>query len=239
MPSSTKSVHAIEFQQVTKYYGQTLALHNFSLSLPSHAIIGLVGPNGAGKSTLLKLLAGLLQPNSGAIRVLNLDMSRRPLQIRALTGYLSQNQHFDRWMQVRQVVELSAQLSGASLVNVEKTLIQCGLSNLSSRQVDTLSGGEKQRLGIAAAVVHQPSLVILDEPAASLDPRGQHDMLELTRSLKQAGRTIIFSSHILTDVERISDYLVVMDHGRIVKAGSRQSVLRSKDLETVFLGVTS
>lgn len=240
MPRAATSHHpAIRMKSVSKHYGDITALDAINLSLPARSIIGLVGPNGAGKSTLLRLLLGLTEATSGEISVLGLDARERTLQIRALAGYLMQKPSFDTWMSVRSVIELSALLSNAKLSRVEEVISIVGLEKQREQTVGSLSGGQLQRLGLASAVVHAPALLILDEPAASLDPKGRHDILELIRSLKTAGTTIIFSSHLLHDVQRVSDHIVVLNEGKVVKSASAKSLLRHQDLETIFLGATT
>lgn len=235
---STNHQPAIRAKSIYKYYGDIVALDNVDLSLPARSIIGLVGPNGAGKTTLLRLLLGLAEATSGELSVLGLNARVRRLQIRALTGYLMQKPSFDSWMSVRSVIELSALLSHAKLDRVNEVISLVGLDKQQEQPVGALSGGQLQRLGLASAVVHAPSLLILDEPAASLDPRGRHDILELIRSLKTTGTTIIFSSHLLHDVQRVCDHIVVLNEGKVVKSSSAKSLLRHHDLETIFLEAT-
>lgn len=239
MPHSTSSHQpAIRAKSISKFYGDRVALDTVDLSLPARSIIGLVGPNGAGKTTLLRLLLGLTAPTSGELSVLGLNARDRTLQIRAHAGYLMQKPSFDSWMSVRSVIELSALLSNAQLDRIDEVITLVGLEKQQQQSVQSLSGGQLQRLGLASAVVHSPALLILDEPAASLDPKGRHDILELISTLKTAGTTIIFSSHLLHDVQRVSDHIVVLNEGKVVKSASAKSLLRHQDLETIFLGAT-
>lgn len=239
MPHSTTSHQpAIRAKSISKFYGDRVALDNVDLSLPARSIIGLVGPNGAGKTTLLRLLLGLTAATSGELSVLGLNARDRTLQIRAHAGYLMQKPSFDAWMSVRSVIELSALLSNARLDQIDEVITLVGLEKQQQQSVKSLSGGQLQRLGLASAVVHSPALLILDEPAASLDPKGRHDILELISTLKTAGTTIIFSSHLLHDVQRVSDHIVVLNEGKVVKSASAKSLLRHQDLETIFLGAT-
>ncbi len=218
---------------LTKSYNGTPVLKSLDLKVPKNSIFGFLGPNGAGKSTTIKLLLGLIKLTSGSGTIFGLDVSSQNVEIRKRTGYLPQNPHYYDFMTARETLRFTAGFfytGPASLIEqrVDDTLRMTGLEDKADRRIKGFSGGELQRLGIAQAQINNPDLLILDEPAASLDPMGRRDVLEVMRSLK--GRTTIFySTHILDDVQRISDTVAILNKGELIALAPIEELLNAKE----------
>jgi len=210
----------IETHNLCKAFKGLQALDNLNLKVQQHSIFGFLGPNGAGKSTTIKLLLGLIQPTSGQAAVFGIDVQKGSLEIRRRIGYLSQNPSYYEHMTAREIVRYTARFfyrGPKDLIEarVEEMLGMVGLADKADRPVRGFSGGERQRLGIAQAQVNYPDLLILDEPAASLDPQGRHDVLDVMERL-QKYTTIFYSTHILDDVQRVSDTVAILNRGRLI-----------------------
>jgi len=213
---------------VRRYPGGVLALDGLELSVPAGSVFGLLGPNGAGKTTCLRLLAGLTHPTAGRAIVAGLDPAVDPLGVRGRLGYLEQDPRAYTWMTGREQLRLVGQLhglGGAALeASIDDALGRVALRDAADRRAGGYSGGMRQRLGIAGALVHRPPVIILDEPVSALDPEGRRDVLGLIASLR-GETTVLFSSHVLGDVERICDRVAILDHGRLVVEGSIEELL--------------
>ena len=211
-----------------RYPGGVLALDGLDLSVPAGSVFGLLGPNGAGKTTCLRLLAGLTHPTAGRATVSGLDPAVDPIGVRSRLGYLEQDPRAYGWMTGREQVRMVGRLHGLEGPRLESAiddaLARVALREAADRRAGGYSGGMRQRLGIAAALVHHPPVVILDEPASSLDPEGRRDVLGLIASLR-GDTTVLFSSHVLSDVERICDRVAIIDHGRLVVEGAIDELL--------------
>ncbi len=203
-----------------KSYREITALKAVGLKVPKHSIFGFLGPNGAGKTTTIKLLLGLSRPTTGSAHVFGQDIVTNSLDIRRRIGYLPQEPHFFDYMTARQTLAFSLRFyangTHADLKKrVDDSLALVGLTDKADRPVKGFSGGERQRLGIAQAQVHQPDLLILDEPTANLDPMGRRDVLQIMERLRQH-TTIFYSTHILDDVQRVSDMAAILKNGRLI-----------------------
>ena len=203
-----------------KSYRGVAALEDLDLCVPQHAIFGFLGPNGAGKSTTIKLLLGLSRPTRGSATIFGLDSVRDSVAIRERVGYLAQEPRFYDHMTARETLRFAARFfydGPADLIEerVAEVLDLVGLDDRADRPIKGFSGGERQRLGIAQAQVNYPELLILDEPAAALDPMGRRDVLEVMERLRKH-TTIFYSTHILDDVQRVSDSVAIMNHGRLI-----------------------
>jgi ABC-2 type transport system ATP-binding protein len=213
-----------------RYPGGVLALDGLSLAVPAGSVFGLLGPNGAGKTTTLRLLAGLTRPTAGRATVAGTVVADDPLAVRRSLGYLEQDPRAYGWMTGREQLALLGRLHGlrgsALAGAVDDALARVDLRAAADRRTATYSGGMRQRLGIAGALVHRPPIIVLDEPASSLDPEGRRDVLELIASLR-GGSTVLFSTHVLADVERICDRVAILDHGRLVIEGALGELLDS------------
>jgi ABC-2 type transport system ATP-binding protein len=208
---------AIETRGLAKVYGRVTALRSLSMRVPSHAICGFLGPNGSGKSTTIKLLLGLARPSSGSGTIFGHDIATDSIAIRRRVGYLAQDPQFYSSMTARETLQFTAHFfySGPpEAINrrVNETLELVGLQDKADRPTGGFSGGERQRLGIAQAYINNPDLLILDEPAASLDPIGRRDVLDIMLGLR-GHTTIFYSTHLLDDVQRVSDMVVIMKDG--------------------------
>ncbi len=201
---------------ITKKYGTTTALDDVSLSVRRGSVYGLVGPNGAGKTTLLGILAGLRRPTKGEFTV---DARR--------VAVLPDAPKFDPWMKAREVVDLSFNLAlpGGDPAAVDAVLARTGLLQVAHRRVGGFSRGMLQRLGLAAAVVGDPDLLLLDEPAAALDPAGRREVLDMVSDLR-GDSTVIFSSHILDDVEAVCDEIGILNKGQLIYEGTLEDLIR-------------
>jgi ABC-2 type transport system ATP-binding protein len=205
----------ISTNAVTKRYGKVTALDRVDLSVTKGSVYGLVGPNGAGKTTMLGLLAGLRRPSDGSVSI---DV--------ATIGVLPDTPQFDRWLTGREVVDLARTLAdnGTPPSAVDEMLEAAGLARDAHRKVRGYSRGMLQRLGLAATMVSQPEVLLLDEPAAALDPQGRREVLDLVSAMR--GRaTVLFSSHILTDVQAVSDEIGILRRGELVYQGSLETLL--------------
>jgi ABC-2 type transport system ATP-binding protein len=221
--------YVIETQGLSKTYKGVQALRSLDLKVQANSICGFLGPNGAGKTTAIKLLLGLARPTGGDGKVFGLDIVKENDQIRRKVGYLAQDPRFYEYMTARETLRFTASFfyagpRAAIEQRVAETLDLVGLADKADRPVKGFSGGERQRLGIAQAQVNYPDLLILDEPAASLDPQGRHDVLDVMERLRKH-TTIFYSTHILDDVQRVSDTVVILNRGELVAQGRIEEVL--------------
>ena len=214
---------------LTKSFGDVKALSSLDLKVPKNSIFGFLGPNGSGKTTAIKLLLGLIRPTSGGGTVFGKDIVQDSIDIRRRVGYLSQHPKFYEHMTARETLRLKARFyytGPKDLIEtrVEETLELVGLEKKGDRPIRGFSGGELQRLGIAQAQVTYPDLLILDEPAANLDPMGRRDVLEVMERLREHA-TIFYSTHILDDVQRVSDTVAILNRGRLVAQAPIEELL--------------
>jgi ABC-2 type transport system ATP-binding protein len=217
---------------LSKSFGEVHALKSLDLRVPQKSIFAFLGPNGAGKTTTIKLLLGLLKPTSGGGKILGKDILRDSVDIRASIGYLPQDTHFYEHMSARQTLEYTARFFYAgpqAEINrrVNEMIELVGLEGKADRPIKGFSGGERQRLGIAQAEVNYPDLLILDEPAANLDPQGRRDVLEVMSRIRKHA-TIFYCTHILDDVQRVSDQVAIVNHGKLITQSSIEELLVGK-----------
>jgi len=216
------------FEDVTKTYGAITALDNLSVSVPPGAI-GLLGPNGSGKTTMIRTLLGLIPMDKGTGEILDMDFRRRQLDIRRLVGFAPEDECLFPLVDGVGFVAYAGELVGMShkdsLQRAHEVLDYVGLREARYRKVESYSTGMKQRLKLAAAIVHDPKLLILDEPTNGMDPEGREGLLELARDLAHnKGMNLLFSSHLLPDVEAVCDYVVVLGSGKLLAAGNIQQL---------------
>ncbi|WP_430507832.1 ATP-binding cassette domain-containing protein [Rossellomorea marisflavi] len=214
----------LEVKNVSKTYKGHVAVHPFTLMVDEGACTGLIGPNGAGKSTLMRLMTGMEEPEIGEILLNDKPISSMKKEI----GYLPQYPAFYEWMTAREYLSFMGRLSGIAPFDLEhdtrELLSKVGLSNRSNDRIATFSGGMKQRLGIAQALLHKPSLVIMDEPVSALDPVGRREVLSILEEIKNQ-TTLIISTHILSDAEEICQRFVMMREGKKVEDAMLQDLL--------------
>lgn len=217
----------IRAEGLTRYYGSFAALRDASFEIGEREIVGFLGLNGAGKSTMLKILAGLLAPTAGTVKIAGVDASLNPDVTRARIGFLPEEPPLYREMRVREFIRWVGEVKGRSRAEVDRVLPRvletCQLQDVADRVIVELSHGYKKRVGIAQAIIHRPALLILDEPIQGLDPVQIAEMRELIRTLR-GQHTILLSSHILSEVERTCDRILMLHKGRIVAQGSEQEL---------------
>ncbi|WP_308811232.1 ABC transporter ATP-binding protein [Nitrosomonas oligotropha] len=229
-------------QNLTRHYGEVVAVHQFDLQLRRGEVLGLLGPNGAGKSTTLRMLTGNLAPSSGGVEICGVDLLDKPQEAKAHVGFLPEIPplYFD--MTVNEYLLLAARLHRvpkealkAALENVKQ---RCGLEQHSNNLIGTLSKGYQQRVGIAQAIIHNPDVIILDEPTVGLDPNQMREIRQLIRELGTTS-SVILSTHILPEVENVCDRVQIMHQGGIVFDQSMIDLRQQNtSLEAVFTQLT-
>jgi ABC-2 type transport system ATP-binding protein len=221
------STPAIELDGITKRYGRTSALDGLSLRVGRGELVGLLGPNGAGKTTTVKLLLGLVHPGGGTGRVLGAPLGDRAA--RGRIGYLPELFRYQPWLRAREVLALHAELAGVARAGragaAEEALSLVGLTERADDPVSGFSKGMQQRLGLGVALLGRPELILLDEPTSALDPVGRTDVRAIVRTARDRGATVILNSHLLTEVERVCDRVVILHHGRAIASGSLDEVV--------------
>jgi ABC-2 type transport system ATP-binding protein len=219
----------IETHGLSKAYKNVQALKSLDLKVAKHSIFGFLGPNGAGKTTTIKLLLGLARPTSGTGSIFGDDIQHQSVEIRRHVGYLAQDPRYYESMTARETLRFTLGFffeGPKSKIDerIAETIELVGLEEKADRPIKGFSGGERQRLGIAQAQVNYPDLLILDEPAASLDPMGRHDVLEVMERLRKY-TTIFYSTHILDDVQKVSDTVCILNRGELVAEAPIQELL--------------
>ena len=222
---------------LTHAYGDVVALRDLTLEIPQ-GVTGLVGANGAGKTTLLRLMLGLLHPTSGSMTVLGHDPQSNPLDVRARIGYMPEGDCLPKDQTAADFVSYSAQLAGIPSREAKRrsseTLFLVGLEEERFRYLSDFSTGMLQRVKLAQSIVHDPDLLLLDEPASGLDPEGRVQMLKLIGRLADFDINVIISSHVLTDIEQTCDWVVMLDGGGLIRSGPLQGL---EKLGTVLVEV--
>jgi Cu-processing system ATP-binding protein len=223
----------IEVSGLAKRFGNVTALDGVSFHVDPGETFAFLGPNGSGKTTTLKCLAGLVIPSAGQIRISGIDLASRPVAARAAISYLPQRVAFPEQVTALEVLDFYRRLRDLPAGRVEAALERCGFGDAAGRLVSELSGGMMQRLGIAVAVLADSPILLLDEPTASLDPEGAASFRSFLAALKELGKTILFSSHVLSDVDLLADRVAILVGGRL-RAVETVAALRN-DLNTQSL----
>lgn len=223
----------MKVNKLTKSFGRHHVVDRLSFQLEAGRCMALLGPNGAGKTTTLRLMSGLLQPDSGTVH-----LEECPGDIRAHIGYLPQHPQFHGWMTGREFLLYAAGLSGLSKQEAGRradwTLDRVGLEEFRNKRISRYSGGMKQRLGIAQAIIHQPKVLLLDEPVSALDPIGRREVLDLMEELKKE-TILLYSTHILNDAEEVSDEILLMHEGKVIESGTIEEVKSRHQMEKLTL----
>jgi ABC-2 type transport system ATP-binding protein len=217
----------IRAKDVFKRYGNIAALNGVDLEVPRGSLYSLLGPNGAGKSTLIRILVGLIKQDRGYIEILGLDPHSRHSEVMSRIGYVPELPSFPDFMSGEEYLRLTADLYGLgrdSRTRISEVLSLVGLERASGRKIGTYSKGMIQRLAIAQAILPDPELLILDEPLMGIDPEARIQFKDLFVGLAKKGKTILYSSHVLEEVERISTHIAIINKGRIVASGTREDV---------------
>jgi ABC-2 type transport system ATP-binding protein len=228
-------VSMIEVADLTKRYAGHTAIKNLSFTVRKGEIVGLLGPNGAGKSTTMRILSCFMPATSGTARVAGLDVFSQANEVRRQIGYMPENNPLHQDMRVREYLKFRARLKGLSRVRsrdrVDVVLQQCGLKDVSKKIIGHLSKGYKQRVGLADALVHEPALIILDEPTIGLDPNQIRSVRQLIKELGKH-HTVLLSTHILPEVEMTCSRVLIMRHGKILAADSPENLQSRMDKGT-------
>ena len=237
---------ALKVENVNKIYQQgnkyVEALKNISLEVKTGEIFGLLGPNGAGKSTFINILAGTVNKTNGFINVWGFDLDKNPRQVRASLGIVPQEINVDPFFSPKKILEIQAGLYGVKAQDriTDKILELTNLSDKANAYTRNLSGGMKRRLLVAKAMVHQPPILILDEPTAGVDVDLRRKLLESVRELNRQGVTIIYTTHYLKEASDICDRIAIINRGKLVALNSTQELLKNNsDLEEVFINLTN
>ena len=230
---------SIKVKDVSKYYGQQAALQSVSLEVKKGEIVGFLGPNGAGKSTLMKIITTYLAADEGQVEVCQENVEENPLSVRQKVGYLAEHNPLYLEMYIKEYLDFIANLYGCSKECVSDMIEITGLSPEQHKKIGKLSKGYRQRVGLAAALIHEPEVLILDEPTTGLDP---NQLVEIRTLIKNSGKnkTVMLSTHIMQEVEKMCNRVIIINKGKIV-ADEQLETLKAKkiDLESYFQQLTA
>jgi ABC-2 type transport system ATP-binding protein len=222
----------VQITDVYKQYGGFKAVDGISLSIEEGDIYGFLGPNGAGKSTTLRMLLSLISPTAGSIEIMGKSLQKSRNEILAQTGSIIEKPDFYLYLSAKQNLWLLSKMYNQTIgpKRIEEVIKLVGLSGRENDKVKTYSHGMKQRLGLAQALLHNPKLIILDEPTTGLDPQGIIELRELILQLKNEGKTVVLSSHILSEIQLIADSMVIINKGKAVAQGKVNTLLADDDV---------
>ena len=230
---------SIQVKDVSKYYGQQAALQSVSLEIKKGEIVGFLGPNGAGKSTLMKIITTYLAADEGQVEVCQENVEENPLSVRQKVGYLAEHNPLYLEMYIKEYLDFIANLYGCSKECVSDMIEITGLSPEQHKKIGKLSKGYRQRVGLAAALIHEPEVLVLDEPTTGLDP---NQLVEIRTLIKNSGKnkTVILSTHIMQEVEKMCNRVIIINKGKIVADEQLESLkAKNTDLESYFQQLTS
>ena len=230
---------SIQVKDVSKYYGQQAALQSVSLEIKKGEIVGFLGPNGAGKSTLMKIITTYLAADEGQVEVCQENVEESPLSVRQKVGYLAEHNPLYLEMYIKEYLDFIANLYGCSKECVSDMIEITGLSPEQHKKIGKLSKGYRQRVGLAAALIHEPEVLILDEPTTGLDP---NQLVEIRTLIKNSGKnkTVMLSTHIMQEVEKMCNRVIIINKGKIVADEELESLKAKKiDLESYFQQLTA
>lgn len=228
--------------ELTRRHGANLvAVSGVSLELRRGEVLGLLGHNGAGKSTTLQMLTGALPPDEGTVTICDFDLAEEPEHAKACIGFLPEHPPLYKDMRVDDFLLFAARLHKVPAAKLADALAlakqRCGLQDCSGKIIGTLSKGYQQRVGIAQAIIHNPAVVVLDEPTVGLDPAQIRDIRALIRELGDSS-SVILSTHLLNEVENLCDRVIILQHGRLIFSGSSAEMLANGNMEEAFLQIT-
>jgi ABC-2 type transport system ATP-binding protein len=236
----------INVERLTKTYGETEALCDVSFNVPAGQVCGYLGPNGAGKSTTVKILTGTLRPTSGAARVAGFDVVAQPLEVKRRIGYVPETGMVYSSLSANEYLALVGALHEMEPAKVaertQRMLELFQLQDAADRRLDTLSKGMRQKVVISAALLHDPEIVLFDEPLSGLDANAAWMIKDIVRGLADRGKTVLYCSHLLDVVERLCERVIILDRGRVVADGMTSELLSSSKrgtLETLFRSLTA
>lgn len=233
--------HVLEIRNLSKKYGDTLALNDITFSVKEGSCFGLLGPNGAGKSTTMKIITGVIEPTAGNVVVFGKDAFRERDHIRMSIGYVPQDitlyEQLSAYHNLQFIGEMYG-LKGKELKErIERVLEEVGLLDRAKDVVKTFSGGMKRRINIAAALIHRPRLLIMDEPTVGIDPQSRNHIFDMVRRLNQEGVTVIYSTHYMEEVETLCDELAIIDHGKVIMQGSLEALIDQYAQSSIYVEV--
>ena len=230
---------SIQVKDVSKYYGQQAALQSISFEVKKGEIVGFLGPNGAGKSTLMKIISTYLTADEGRVDICQENVEGNPLNVRQKVGYLAEHNPLYLEMYIKEYLGFVAELYGCSKKRVVEMIEQTGLSPEQHKKIGELSKGYRQRVGLAAALIHEPEVLILDEPTTGLDP---NQLVEIRNLIKNSSKnkTVMLSTHIMQEVEKMCNRVIIINKGKIVADEQLESLRAKKiDLESYFQRLTA
>jgi ABC-2 type transport system ATP-binding protein len=230
----------IEVEHLTKRYGPVTAVHDVSFQVGKGEILGFLGPNGAGKTTTMRVLTGYMPATEGRVRVGGHDVFEQAVEAKRRIGYLPETPPLYPDMTVREYLHFVSKIKGVPAAErkarVDQVMARTWVSDMANRACGKLSKGYRQRVGLAQAIIHNPDVLVLDEPTAGLDPMGREEMLALVARLGTFGISVLMATHLLDDVQQVCDQVVMIDAGRLVVAGATASLLERTGLLTVDVG---
>jgi len=231
---------SISVKNVTKVYGKQKALDNVSFEIKKGEIVGFLGPNGAGKSTMMKIITGYIPPTSGYVEVNGLSIFENSLEIKRQIGYLPEHNPLYYEMYVKEFLEFIAKLYGIKDVQkrVKEMIDICGLEIEQHKKIKALSKGYKQRVGLAQALIHNPSVLILDEPTSGLDPNQLEEIRQLIKELGK-NKTVMLSTHIMQEVEAVCNKVIIIHRGKIVASDDIQRIKTATKSSRIFVEFSS
>ncbi len=214
----------IQVKEISKSYSDIHALKGLSMEIPAGTLFGILGPNGAGKSTLIKILATLIEPDTGEISINNINLIKNSRQIRELIGYVAQDVALDKILTGRELLDFQSDLyhinKNKKIERIETLINQLEMNDWIDRKCGTYSGGMKRRIDLAAGLLHLPKVLILDEPTVGLDIESRNIIWQLLKDLRNDGMTVLLSSHYLDEIDKLADRLIIIDHGRVIAQGT-------------------
>lgn len=245
----------LEVEGLNIYYGSFQAVRNVSLEVKAGEIFGLLGPNGAGKTSTLSAIEGLLKPQSGNISIAGYNIKEKPLYARANIGVQLQSTSFQPELTVSEIIRLYGGIYGVEMTKekLEKMLTNIKLEDAASKRFGQLSGGQQQRVSLVIAMIHEPRLVLLDEPTTGLDPQSRRQLWERMEALRENNHGILLTTHSMEEAEAVCDRIAIIDHGQVITIDTPQALIESNrnkpevisasrkgkiTLEDVFIGLT-
>ena len=231
---------SIRVENITKQYGNQIALNQISFSIKRGEIVGFLGPNGAGKSTLMKILTTYISSFEGRAWVNNYSVIDDQIKVQQSVGYLPEHNPLYPELYVREYLNFNADIYKIDKTRIEKVITQTGLKKEAHKKIGELSKGYRQRVGLASALLHQPEVLILDEPTTGLDPNQLLEIRELVKKVaNEADITVLFSTHIMQEVEAICDRVIIINNGVLIHDKSISDTLKETNLETLFTKLTN
>lgn len=236
----------IRVEELSKSFGETRALNSIGFEIPTGQVCGYLGPNGAGKSTTVRILTGTLRPDRGRAVVGGFDVSEQPLEVKRRIGYVPETGAMYRTLSVQEYLTLVGSLHHMEPQQIDERMRRFlelfGISKAANQRIDTLSKGMRQKVVISAALIHDPEILLLDEPLSGLDANAVRTIKDIVRQLADRGKTVFYCSHMLDVVERLCDRVIILNEGSVIADGTPQELMQSsrrESLENVFRSLTT